>query len=66
MSLKSVEYCMERKCKTCERSKECGMLNITLHQRLMWKPFENLKEVLEKRNDKQKNSLCMVGKRQKE
>lgn len=50
--MESTDFCMRRKCKTCPINETCEQLNNTLKQRLMWKPFENLKELLEKKDDK--------------
>lgn len=45
-----VEYCMKRHCKTCRRNTECDLLQKTLYNRLMYKPFENLKQIMEAKN----------------
>lgn len=46
------DYCMRRKCKNCKIDDECGLLNGQLHFRLMWRPFENLPEIIEKKGIK--------------
>ena len=42
---------MARKCKTCERSATCDLLENTYRERLTYKPFENIKELLEKKKN---------------
>lgn len=46
------DYCMRRKCKTCKRDGQCGLLNANLYHRLKWKPFENLPEIMKKKGIK--------------
>jgi hypothetical protein len=57
------DWCMRHKCKNCKVDNECEILNDTRRLRLMWHPFENLKEVLEKKNDTKNNSLRLARKR---
>ena len=39
----------------CVLNGDCGLLNASLHHRLMWKPFENLKEILDAKQNKSLN-----------
>lgn len=52
------DFCMRRKCKECKLDTECGLLNATLHRRLMWKPFENLPEILKKKGITYAKETC--------
>ena len=51
MSFESTDFCMRRKCKMCPLNTECDILSNTARwqNRLVYLPFENLKEILEKR-----------------
>lgn len=49
MTFREYEYCMKRKCKNCIYDGECKGLNEIIQRKLMWKPFENLKEIMEKK-----------------
>lgn len=52
MSIESKNYCIARKCKSCERANTCDLLENLLKERLTYNPFENLKELMEKKYDK--------------
>jgi hypothetical protein len=52
MSIESKNYCMSRKCKSCERANTCDLLENVLKERLTYNPFENLKELMERKYDK--------------
>ena len=41
------ELCIKYKCKTCPRKVSCDKEQKEQH--LMWRPFENLKEILEQK-----------------
>jgi len=49
MNFEEYDYCMRRKCKNCKLDGECKLLDKSLSWRLMWHPFENLKEIMEKK-----------------
>lgn len=50
MRLKEIEFCMQRKCKVCEKYLTCD-LKYKEKDVLTYRPFENLKEIMEsKRN----------------
>lgn len=51
MKFREYDYCMRRKCKDCKIDGGCKLLDESLHWRLMWHPFENLKEILEKKRN---------------
>lgn len=42
---KAMNLCMKYKCKVCPKEQECS--EKLKHERLMYRPFENLKEILE-------------------
>ena len=44
------KYCMARKCKSCERRTTCDLLENTYKERMTYRPFENIKELMEKKN----------------
>lgn len=48
MKFAEYEYCMKRKCKECKIYTECDLL-IKQQWRLTYKPFENLKEIWERK-----------------
>lgn len=52
MSIESKNYCIARKCKSCERANTCDLLENVLKERLTYNPFENLKELMERKYDK--------------
>lgn len=54
MTFKEYDYCMKRKCKNCTLDGNCRILNEALEHRLMWHPFENLKEIMEEKNGRTK------------
>ena len=45
--MKDTEKCMQYKCKVCPKSRICEK-NLT---HLTWRPFENLKEILDAKSD---------------
>jgi hypothetical protein len=47
MTYEECDYCMRRICKNCEKLEECTKPK--KETRLMWHPFENLKEIMEKK-----------------
>lgn len=49
MTYKECDYCMRRKCKDCKMETDCVVVNRIHENRLMWHPFENLKEIMEKK-----------------
>lgn len=49
MSIESKNYCIARKCKTCERKGTCDLLDNIYKERLMYKPFENILEIWEQK-----------------
>lgn len=65
MNYEECDYCMRRKCKNCEIGTDCVVIDHIHENRLMWHPFENLKEVMEKKHDKQKDSLHLVAEKEK-
>lgn len=54
MSIESKNYCIARKCKNCERQTTCDLLENTYKEHLMYKPFEKLKEIWEKKQNADK------------
>ena len=44
------ERCMKYKCKACSEAKNCDLLE-RFQDILMYKPFENLREILENKHD---------------
>ena len=48
MTFNEIEYCMQRKCKECKIYTECDLL-IKQQWRLTYKPFENIKEIWERK-----------------
>jgi hypothetical protein len=51
MTFKEYDFCMRRKCKNCKLDGECKYINRLHETRLLWHPFENIKEIVEKKND---------------
>ncbi len=50
MNIEGKNYCISRKCKTCERKGTCDLLENVYKERLMYKPFENIIEIWEKKH----------------
>lgn len=48
-SIEGQNYCLSRKCKTCERQTTCDLLENVYKERLMYKPFENILEIWEQK-----------------
>ena len=46
------DWCMRHKCKNCKLDGECKLLDKSLHLRLLWRPFEDLPEILKKKGIK--------------
>lgn len=50
MRLKEIEFCMQRKCKVCEKYLTCD-LKYKQKDVLTYRPFENLKEIMENKSN---------------
>lgn len=52
MKLKEIEFCMKRKCKVCQKYITCDLKFKDIENNVLtFRPFENLKEIMEKKQN---------------
>jgi len=49
MKHEEINYCMRRKCKSCKIRATCEHFNKIMQHSLMYRPFENLKAVMQEK-----------------